>query len=69
MNKDKRKKQEQRIKKEELELRKNKKELSELKKTGKKKKEYEGREKIGSWVVIFFAFLGRVDMLWTSCLK
>ena len=37
MNKDKRKKQEQRIKKEELELRKNKKELSELKKTGKKK--------------------------------
>ena len=37
MNKDKRKKQEQRIKKEELELRKNKKELSELKKSGKKK--------------------------------
>ncbi|HEK9376242.1 TPA: conjugal transfer protein TraE, partial [Streptococcus equi subsp. equi] len=37
MNKDKRKKQEQRIKKDELELRKNRKELSELKKTGKKK--------------------------------
>lgn len=37
MNKDKRKKQEQRIKKEELELRENKKELSELKKSGKKK--------------------------------
>lgn len=37
LNKDKRKKQEQRIKKEELELRKNKKELSELKKSGKKK--------------------------------
>lgn len=37
MNKDKRKKQEQLIKKEELELRKNKKELSELKKSGKKK--------------------------------
>ena len=37
MNKAKRKKQEQRIKKEELELRKNKKELSELKKSGKKK--------------------------------
>ena len=37
MNKDKRKKQEQRIKKEELELRKNKKELSELKKSGEKK--------------------------------
>ena len=37
MNKDKRKKQEQRIKKEELEFRKNKKELSELKKSGKKK--------------------------------
>ena len=37
MNKAKRKKQEQRIKKEELDLRKNKKELSELKKTGKKK--------------------------------
>lgn len=37
MNKDKRKKQEQRIKKEELVLRKNKKELSELKKSGKKK--------------------------------
>ena len=37
MNKDKRKKQEQRIKKEELELRKNKKELSKLKKSGKKK--------------------------------
>lgn len=37
MNKDKRKKQEQRIKKEEMELKKNKKELSELKKSGKKK--------------------------------
>lgn len=37
MNNDKRKKQEQRIKKEEFELRKNKKELSELKKSGKKK--------------------------------
>ena len=37
MNKDKRKKQEQRIKKEGMELKKNKKELSELKKSGKKK--------------------------------
>ena len=37
LNKDKRKKQEQRIKKEEFELRKNKKELSELKKSGEKK--------------------------------
>ena len=37
MNKDKRKKQEQRIKKEEFELMKNKKELSELKKSGEKK--------------------------------
>lgn len=37
MNKDKRKKQEQRIKKEEMEIKKNKKELSELKKSGKKK--------------------------------
>ena len=37
LNNDKRNKQEQRIKKEELELRKNKKELSELKKSGKKK--------------------------------
>ena len=37
LNKDKRKKQEQRIKKEEFELRKNKKELSEIKKSGEKK--------------------------------
>ena len=37
LNKDKRKKQKQRIKKEEFELRKNKKELSELKKSGEKK--------------------------------
>ena len=37
LNKDKRKKQEQRIKREEFELRKNKKELSELKKSGEKK--------------------------------
>ena len=37
MNNDKRNKQEQRIKREELELRKNKKELSELRKLEKKK--------------------------------
>ena len=59
MNKDKRKKQEQRIKKEELELRKNKKELSELKKSGKKKtkSKTKGKSSKKNWWFPFFVLM------------